>query len=289
VTGVTLGLFLLLGVWCRGVSIPGELAWTEPVLVEASRAIHRVERNFLALRPTIPRREQVLVSVAATGTRGINSTLISGQALSIWYGDPSLKTERPELRRVGFHEDLLFRVTEGLDVIEIEPDQCLYRSTAAAVSPFDIGRPISTYARGVAASGDTERSVRILERLAQLDEGDLRSYDLRLAEMAAIWAGHEAEAARLKAAADSLPRDAALGLMARVFGDPTARADLDSCAYQAFGISTEDPEAMRHLMRLFGDVGYRAQAEHFAHRLERLSPGDPEADGVLRMSHRNGG
>ena len=77
--------------------------------------------------------------------------------------------------------------------------------------------------------------------------------------------------------------------MARVFGDPTARADLDSCAYRAFGISTEDPEAMRHLMRLFGEVGYRAQAEHFAHRLQRLSPGDSEADGVLRMSPGSGG
>ena len=155
-TGVAmmmLALFVGLGVWCRGISLPRELAWTESVLVDASRAIHRVERGFRKLRPSISKGAQLLVSVAATGTRGINSTLVGGQALSVWYKDPTLKTARPEYRKAGFATDLLFRVTEGLDVVEIEPDQCLYRSTAAAVSPYDIGRPISTYARGVAASG----------------------------------------------------------------------------------------------------------------------------------------
>ena len=279
-----LASFLCLGIWSRGVSIPRELAWTESVLVDASAAIHRVERNFLAVRPSIPKGAQALVSVAATGTRGINSTLLGGQALSIWYDDPSLKAARPELRAAGFHTDLLFRVTEGLDVVEIEPDQCLYRSSAPTVSPYDIGRPISTYARGVAASGDAVRSVRILERLARLDEGYQRSYDLRLAAMAAIWNGNRTEAERLLAAADSLPREPALDLMAKVFGEPTAQPGLDSCAFQAFEISPDDPDALRHLMRLFRAEGFTAQAEHFAGRLKAIIPGDPEAAETLRAT-----
>jgi hypothetical protein len=282
VTVAALAIFLGLGVWCRGILLPRELVWSEPVLLDASQAIHRVERNFRTLRPSIPKGSQVLVSVASTGTRGINSTLLGGQALSLWYDDPTLKTERPELRRTGFTGDLLFRVTEGLDVVEIEPDQCLFRSTAASVDAFDIGRPISTYARGVAASGDAERSVRILERLAQIDGGYLRSYELRLAAMAALWVGNQTAAGRLVTAADSLPREAALDLMAKVFGEPTAQAGLDSCAFQAFNISPDDPDALRHLMRLYRDMGYTAQAEHFASRLQRILPQDPEVARVLR-------
>jgi hypothetical protein len=289
VAGAVIAVFLVLGVWFRGVSIPNELVWSEPVLVDASKAIHRVEHNFRTLRPLISKGSQVLVSVASTGQRGVNATLLGGQALSLWYDDPALKTERPELRKAGFKGDLLFRVTTGLNVVEIEPDLCLYRSTAVSVDVSDIGRPISTYARGVAASGDVERSIRILEKLAQLDEDYLRSYDLRLAAMAAIWVGDQNETRRLMAAADSLPREPALDLMAKVFGEPTARADLDSCAFQAFNVSPDDPEALRHLMRLFRDQGYSTQAEHFAGRLRRLSPGDPEADRVLGMSHRSRG
>jgi hypothetical protein len=278
VAPVVLALFLALGVWCRGITIPGELVWSEPVLVDASQAIHRVESNFRTLRAGMPRGAQALVSVAQTGTRGINSTLVGAQALSVWYDDPSLKTTRPELRKGGAATDLLFRVTAGLDVVEIDPDQCLYRSTSVSLDPNDIGRPIVSYARGVAASGDAERSVRILELLARHDQGEFRSYDLRLAAMVESWAGNEREAARLLAAADTLPREIALDLMARVFGDPTARADLDSCAYAAFNISPDDPDALRYLIRRFRDVGFTAQAEHFEARLRRIAPADPMVD-----------
>jgi hypothetical protein len=172
-------------------------------------------------------------------------------------------------------------VTAALDVVEIQPDLCLYRSTAPQVDPFDIGRPISSYARGVAASGDPARAVRILERLAELDEGYLRSYDLRLGAMVSLWANQESEAARLLSAATALPREPALDLMARVFGEPTAQADLDSCAYRAFSVSPNDPEALRHLMRRFHEVGYATQARHFARRLVKVLPRDPEASALL--------
>lgn len=283
--GVTIGvmaLFFALGVWCRAVVLPGEQVWSEPVLVDASRAIRRVEKNLRTLHPTLPRGAQVLVSTASTGTRGIHSTLLGGQALSIWYGDPTLRTERPELRKPGFPADLLFRVTSDLNIVEIDPDACRYRATTAPVDPNDIGRPMSTYARGVAASGDPDRAVRILVQLSMFDQDYLRSYDLRLAAMVALWAGRSSDVAWLMAEAEPLPREPALDLMARVFGAPTARAELDSCAFRAFGISPEDPDALRHLMKLYQEMGYSAQAEHFARRLERVLPGDRGAARVLR-------
>lgn len=285
--GLTIGamaLFLVLGVWCRGVVLPGELAWSEPVLVDASRAIRRVENNLRTLHPTLPRGAQVLVSTASTGTRGIHSTLLGGQALRIWYADPTLRTELPERRAPDFPQDILLRVTSDLDIVEIDPDACRYRSTTRSVSPNDVGRPISTYARGVAASGDPDRAVRILEQLASFDQDYLRSYDLRLAAMVSFWAGRSSEAARLMAAAEPLPREPALDLMARVFGAPTVRADLDSCAFQAFGVSPDDPGALRHLMKRYSEIGYAAQAEHFARRLEAVLPGDREAAEVLRSA-----
>ncbi len=275
--------YLALGVWCRGLVVPAESVWSEPVFVKGSRAIRQVERNFRALHPTMPKGAQVLVSVAESGSLGINSTLVEGQALSVWYRDPGLSASRPERRRAGFPQDFLFRVTRELDVVEIDPDQGLYRGTATTVDPLDVGRPASTYARGLAASGEPDRAIRILERLAEVDQQYLKSYDLRLGAMVAMNAGREAEADSMLASAEPLQHAAALDLMAKVFGDPTGSAELDSCAYRAFGVAPEDPESLRYLMTLFRDMGYIPQAKHFAGRLARILPGDKESAEVLRI------
>jgi hypothetical protein len=275
--------YLALGLWCRGISVPGERVWSEAVFVDASRAIRQVEGNFIALHPTMPKRAQLLISVAESGALGINATLVEGQAPSVWYADPSLRASSPERRRAGYAQDFLFRVTKQLDVVEIEPDQGLYRGTTLSVDPFDVGRPAATYARGLAASGEPDRSIHILLRLARVDQQYLRSYDLRLAAMVALHEGRQAEAEVLLTRADPLQRPAALDLAAKVFGEPTDSATLDSCAYAAFGLSPDDPEALRYWMRLFRDIQYVPQAKHFAGRLARIVPGDPECAAVLRI------
>ena len=78
--------------------------------------------------------------------------------------------------------------------------------------------------------------------------------------------------------------------MGRVFGDPTENAMLDSCAYWAFGISPEDPEAMRYYLSVFRELGNPRQIEHFTRRLERLRPGDPDvADALRSLGKKPGG
>jgi hypothetical protein len=274
--------YLVLGVWCRGLVIPGEKVWSEAVMVDASRAIAQVKRNFLRLIPTIPPRSQLLLSVGATGTRGIASTLIDGQALSLWYGDPTLRSTKVEQRQSGYPQDFLFRVMDDLHVVFIDPIECRYRATTNLVDPAETSRPVRTYARAAAASGEPDLAIRIFRRLAELDEGEFRSMDLRLAASVALKAGRQQEAEALREEAGPIDRQAAIDLLARVFGNPTSDAKLDSCAYWAFAISPDDREVIRYYLQIFVELGNPSQIEHFAKRLEALEPGNPESREALR-------
>jgi hypothetical protein len=283
---LALAAFLLLGVWYRGMAFPNEKVWSEPVLVDAARSIETVRRHVLEIHPSVPRGAQILASVAATGSRGIATTLLEGQAPSLWYRDPTIHTAKVEDRAAGYPADLVLRVTMSLDVVDIDPDSCRFRSTTGQVDVMDVGRPISTYARAVAASGDPDRAVRILEKLAWLDQDVFRSYDLRLAASIALACGRRADAERLRAEAPPLDRDAALDLMARVFGNPSRNAVQDSCAYWAFEISPDDESAIRHYLSVFRELGNPLQIEHFAKRLLVIAPGDREALEALRSLPR---
>ena len=274
--------FLLLGVWCRGLVIPGEKVWSEAVMVDASQAIAQVKRNFLRLMPTVPKGSQLLLSVGATGMRGVTSTLLEGQAPSVWYEDPTLRSVKPEMRQSGFPHDFLFRVMDDLHIIWIDPVECRYRATTDNVEGAETSRPVRTYARAAAASGDPDLAIRIFRRLAQLDEAEFRSMDLRLAASVARDAGRQSQADSLLAEAGPLDRQAAIDLLARVFGNPTRDAELDSCAYWAFGVSPDDPEVIRYYLRIFVELGNPSQIEHFAKRLEVLQPGNVESREALR-------
>jgi hypothetical protein len=279
---LALAAFLLLGVWFRGMALPNEMVWSEPVLVDAAQSIETVRRHVLTLQPTVPRGTQILASVAATGSRGIATTLFRGQAPSVWYRDPSVHAAKVEDRAAGYPVDRLLRITTDLEVIDIDPDECRYRSTVGQIDPMSIGRPITTYARAVAASGDPSHAIRILEHLAELDKGDYRSHDLRLAASVALAYGHRAEAESLRAQAEPLDREAALGLMGRVFGNPSRSAAQDSCAYWAYEISPGDEGAIRHYLSVFRELGNPLQIEHFAKRLLVIAPGDRDALEALR-------
>ena len=280
--------FLLIGVWSRGLTAPQDAAFTERSFVEASRAIRLLEARFRELRPSLPHEGWIYLSIGQTGALGIFQTMLQGQAIRIWYGDPTIRTLQPQLREKSPHPELLFRITSSLDVVEIDPDRCLYRSgvAGAPLDPEDIGKPIRTFARGVAASGDWRRSARILERVAQLDSGADRVYDLRLGAMALFANGASHEAQQILSSEGPLSREGGIASIMKVLAEPTRSATLDSCAYQAFGISPSDPSAVRELMRGFRDNGYPAQALHFALRLEALVPGDPEAKAVIEESRR---
>jgi hypothetical protein len=284
--GLALAAFLLLGVWFRGMAFPTERVWSEPVLVDAAQAIDLVRHRVLTIQPTVPRRAQLLVSVAATGSRGIAATLFDGQAPSVWYRDPSVHAAKVEDRAAGYSADLLWRITGDLHVIDIDPVEGRFRSTAQDVEAESVGRPIATYARAVAASGEPDRAVRILEHMGEIDHEELRSYDLRLAASIALAYGRPAEAERLRSSAPPIDYETAVNMMGRVFGNPSRNPGQDSCAYWAFQISPDDTVAIRHYLSVFRELGNPAQIDHFAKRMLVLAPGDAEATEALRALGR---
>ena len=141
---------------------------------------------------------------------------------------------------------------------------------------------IRTYARGLAASGETDRAVRILERLSAHDDESLRSYDLRLAAMALLANRDHDGAQRLLSKAPPISRESALYGVAKVMSEPTGRGDLDSCAFPAFGLSPADPETLRYLMEMYYASQFVPQAIHFARRLQDIAPADSESAEILR-------
>jgi hypothetical protein len=207
--------------------------------------------------------------------------MLDGRALRIWYRDPTLESLRPELRRAIAPVEYLFRITTNLEVIEINPDSCLYRSSGNVADPEQLGRPIRTFARGVAASGDPERAVRILLRLAELDGGSVGAYDHRLAAMMRFSQGRTDEAESLIAKTPPIPKDLAVRMVGKLFGESSENPGVDTMAFRTFGVSSADTAAIRQIMRSFRDSGYARQAHEFARRMDRLVPGDAEARAII--------
>jgi len=282
VTMAAVAAYVGLGFWSRAADTPDADALTERSFIDASRATRAVERGFRALRPTFPRESQVLVSVASSGLLGIDGTLHDGQALRTFYRDPTIRTLRPERRLAHPRAEFLYRITDARDVVEIDPDRGTARSSGAKPDDEEVRAVTRTYARGLAATGETGRSVRILSRLAATEDPSSRSYDLRIAAMGLLADGDVAGAKQLLGEAPALPPDVRLYGLSKVMAEPTARASLDSCAYVAFGISARDPDALRELMELFYGSLFVPQAVHFARRLLEVAPGDSESAAIVK-------
>ncbi len=284
-----LGVFLLLGIWSRGVRADREWILSELNMVDAARAVRTVRANFRALFPTFPKGSQVLVSIATRGIRGIRLALVDGQALSLWYRDPTLLTTTTTEHRPGNPAEFLVRVTDNLDVIEIDPDNLRVRSTRSGSPDLtEIDSPLVIYARAVAASGDTDRAIRIMEGLNRIESGDQVSYNRRLIASMLLVAGRQREADSIMAATPSFPKEVALQLVLELFEAASASEQLDAAAFEAFGLSGTDPENLRWIMRELQRGGSMAQAAWLALKVQRLIPGDPESAEVLERSAQAG-
>ncbi len=275
-----------LGWACRGVEVSGADTLNEKRFVAASAAIRQVERSFRKLHPTLPAESQVLLSVASSGVLGIHGTMHDGQALRIWYRDPTISTLRPERREPVPRAEFLFRITSSRDVVEIDADRGLARSSGAEPDAEEVRAVTRTYARGLAASGEGERAVRILNRLAAQDLDSMRSYDERVSAMVFLAAGDRARADRALALAPPISREFALYGVGKVLAEPTGLARLDSCAFAAFGISSSDPVVLRSLMETFYASEFVPQAIGLARRLQAVAPGDSESAAILKELDR---
>ena len=284
---VLLAAFLFLGVWSRGLVDPNPEVFTESDCRNASFATRLVEARFLRVQPTMARGSNVLVNVGTTDKQGIMGTLLDNQALRIWYHDPTLTTIRPERRRRPTPTEYLFRVSSDLEVIGIDPDRGAYRVLGAPPDdPTLVGRSIRNFARGIAASGDGDRGIRILEGTSKIDGSPLSDYDKRLSAMIRYAQGRSREAESLKAVALQFDRETSINMVGKLLDEPTGNAALDSMALPAFGVSPDDTVAVRKYMRMAHGAGAGDRATAFAERFLRLVPGDGEATAILREEAR---
>jgi hypothetical protein len=280
-----LATFLMLGTWYRGVHAEREPVLSERAMVEASRAVRLVRENFGKLFPTFPRGSQVLLSVGATGMRGIQTALVEGQALSLWYRDPTLRTLTTRERRSGAPAEYLVRVTDNLDVLAIDPDSLRVRSAWGAPPDLaEIDPPLNNYARAIAADGDTDRAIRIMNGLSGIESGDLIAYNNRLIASFLLAAGRRREADSILATSEPFPKDVARTVVHRLLAEASKSEPLDNATFEAFGLSSTDPETIRWIMLELQKEGSMAQAAWFAQKLGRLAPGDAQSAEVLRRA-----
>jgi len=278
-----LAAFVLLGIRSRGVRAEGDWIATEPAMVDASRAIRDVRTNFQTLLPTIPKGSQVVISMGPIG-RGVQMALVDGQALGLWYRDPDLHTAMIRERRADAPSELLVRVTDGLDVLAIDPDRLAIRSALGAEPDLkEYHQPVTNYARAVAAAGNVDRAVRILENLNRIESGDFIAYNRHLIASMLLAAGRRAEAESLLEATAPFPRNVALTLVAQLQADASPSNQLDEAAFEAFGLSSADAETIRWVMRDLQRRGSPTQAAWFALKLKQIAPGDSGAEEVLRQ------
>ena len=282
IVSVVLAGYLALGAWSRGVEDPSGALLTERSFRTGEHAARNVESQFRRFHPELPRGAHLLVSVAASGMAGIHGTLHDGQAPRIWYDDPTIRVLDPERRLGGASHEMLFRITAERTLVEIDPDVPSFRSTGVTPNLGEVRMVIGTYARGLAATGEPDRAVAMLERIARAEADRLTaSYDLRLAAMVEFARRDTVRAESLLAAAAPLPRGFALDGVARVLAQPTRSPMLDEQAYRAFGIPPGDPEGLRYWMAMFYGSEYFAQAREMALRLQEIAPGDRESAEVL--------
>lgn len=281
IAAIGLSLFALLGLNIRASEGLNGESMTDRSFVEASRAIQRVETAFRKVEPTLPRGALLLVSVASSGPIGIDGTIHDGKAPQVWYRDRSLIVRRPQRRESHSGPEFLFRVTSDREVLEID-DRGSVRSSGGEVDREEVKAILRTYARGLGASGATDRADSILTRLAAEDQEPDRSYDWRLLAMAKFGDGDSTGARLILDRAQPISREVALYGLAKVMGEPTGNAAVDSSAFTAFGISPTDLDAMRYLMNLFYGSEIYPQAKRLALRIQALAPGDPQSAQILQ-------
>ncbi len=274
--------FLWLGVAQRDTTaeptIPSELNF-----MESASALEKVERGFKSLRPVMPPKANVYVSVQARGHGGIYRQLFRFQPLRVWYGQPGIWVLDPNRYRSGADAEFLFWITPGLEVCEIDTRTLQPRGPGETINIAQYQKTLRGYAFGLTAAGKVDRAVEVLTTMPQASER-IRIFDHRSAAMLLFSVGRDDDAATLLSAVPSFDRGSSVDAVSAVLVEPVAGLDLDAAAMRAFGLDPSDPRALHDLMLRLEASGSRAAAVRFAERLQALNPRDPESAAVLRRT-----
>ena len=282
--GVAVAALLLLGVWSRGLK-DAPLMMHEENLRRTAGALTQVEHGFKRLHQALPPGSRVYLANFRTGPEGVNHHLFDLKALRIWYSDPTIATLRPTDRRPEPGPESLFWVSTNLDVVEVDLATLEPRSSGEKPAYPDYQRTMRQYAVGLAGAGETDRAVAVMLEIPKMVTQDAM-LDHRIAAMALIADGREAEA---KAVLDQVPafqRGDAIALIGTMLAQPVWGKALEEPALQAFGFSESDVEARRELMRWMGARYHYAAAARMATRVLTLLPGDSESKEILEKAAR---
>lgn len=274
--------YLLLGFWCRTSRFDPSKP-EESNLRVTSATLQTIERNFLRVRPSFQPTSTALVSVQRSGAASVYTHLYYLQALSVWYRDPTLQTMRPDWRPPPRNPEHLFWIGKDLNVHEIDLDTMRPRSSGTAIEYAEYQKTVRYYARGLAASGDLDRAVRMLLLMPEPNQVSW-TLDRRMAAMLLIAGGRERAATDLLSALPPFQPDTALDLVAALLADTPPHVDWDRAALRAFGLEPNDPAPWRSLMRKYVVLDRLPEAAHFASELLQLDPADSEATRVVERS-----
>lgn len=266
---ITLSAFLGLGILSRGLAFPADVA-AERNFRTASETLAVVESGFRSLYGRLPRGTQAVVSVQVGGASGTYRQLFALQPLQVWYGDASIRTLRAVEARDLAKPDLLFVVTPGLDVVEMDPDTYRARSSGRMPQYPSAETALRLYAMGTFLSGDPDRAVRIMTGMPEYD-ASLASAHRRLASAFLDAAGRPDEADSLRATLPALPGPYALEVACGYMSDPPP-GPIDDAILRAFSIAPGDTAAMMELVRCLDERGSYPQALAMAKRLQGTRP-----------------
>ena len=274
-------VFLTMGLVCRSMDL-GQSVPTERTLKPPSHRMAALERGFRQVLPRIDGPSRLLVAVQ-TEDRDVVLHLIRLQAPRIWYRNPKLDAMYPERRTEGRTHEVLAWVSGDLSVHAIDP--ATLRVTSSG-TPDSAGyrATLRSYARGLAASGETDRGVDLLLRMGTGEEWET-AYNRRLAGALLLAAGRKADADRILEDTPRFNRNDAMAIVYEVTSIPSS-VDLDNAILEAVGLGTDDSEAIRSVMRRLALNRYPAATIRFAKRLLALRPNDSEASMVLQMLQR---
>jgi len=271
--------FLALGIWYRGTDL-GPSIPTEINLRPPSDRLRRVQANFQALFPRLDGPTHIYVTTETPDQRDVPFHLIRFQVLRIWYRNPAIETMHPERRRPSPPGERLAWVAPDLSLHAIDPVTLATRSAGGAADSLGYGATLRAFAQGLAASGETERAVRILLAMQESDPW-YTSYDRRLAAALLLTENRRAEADSLLRVTPSFNREDSIEAAAELLANPP-RLDLDAPVLTAMGLSPDAPEDARAMMRWFALNRYPEATIRFAQRLLATKPNDAEATVVLR-------